>query len=78
MYFLLTVLTPFAAAYPDFRFLTKPHHAENFALNLTLLRGFFDDLKFTGIGQGWASRSRNASTSAPRRSFCSPGGRSSG
>lgn len=53
MYFLLTVLA-FAAAYPDFRFLTKPHHAENFALNLTLLRGFFDDLKFTGIGQGWS------------------------
>jgi len=25
-----------------------------FVLNLTFLRGFFDDLKFTGVGQGWS------------------------
>lgn len=30
------------------------HPIAAFLLNITFLRGFFDDLKFTGVGQGWS------------------------
>ncbi|TAH08474.1 MAG: acyltransferase [Sphingobacteriia bacterium] len=29
-------------------------HFTVFLLNITFIRGFFDDIKFTGIGQGWS------------------------
>jgi peptidoglycan/LPS O-acetylase OafA/YrhL len=52
MYFLLTTLT--------FLFLAILHAQYSFSdfkiylLNITFLRGFFDDFKFSGVGQGWS------------------------
>ncbi|WP_448702912.1 acyltransferase family protein [Mucilaginibacter sp. AW1-3] len=56
MYFLFT-----AAAFIYYYFsrnqtlIGDPNHPWfTIFLNLTFLRGFFDDLKFTGVGQGWS------------------------
>ncbi len=56
MYFILTLFTFGVAAvtrsygiYNGF-----PHPALLLLMNLFFVRGFFDDLKFTGIGQGWS------------------------
>jgi len=56
MYFLFT-----AAAFIYYYFNRSPaligdpkHPWFTVFLNLTFLRGFFDDLKFTGVGQGWS------------------------
>ena len=50
LYFLLTLLT--------FALLYRWHSAEAtpslFLLNVTFLRGFFDDYKFSGLRQGWS------------------------
>jgi len=49
MYFLLTTIT-FIFGY----FFNKDYESiKTYLLNITFLRGFFDDLKFTGIPQGW-------------------------
>jgi peptidoglycan/LPS O-acetylase OafA/YrhL len=54
MYFLLTVLTFIVL------FHQQTYNTENtngwmvFIANVTFVRGFFDDLKFTGISQGWS------------------------
>lgn len=50
MYFILTTLTfilPVIISNGDFSGLL-------FLSNITFIRGFFDDLKFTGIAQGWS------------------------
>jgi len=56
MYFLLTVLTFFVAAIANntevYKQLTP--HWLIIVLNLTFLRGFFNDIKFTGLAQGWS------------------------
>lgn len=52
MYFLLTTLTFILAA-----FTFGSHHLYDlkiYLLNITFLRGFFSNLKFTGIAQGWS------------------------
>lgn len=49
MYFLLTTLT-FIIGY---FFNNDFESVKTYLLNITFLRGFFDDLKFTGIPQGW-------------------------
>lgn len=52
IYFILTISTFIVYA------VLKPQHYFNspaiFFLNITFLRGFFDDYKFTGVGQGWS------------------------
>ncbi|MFY0482906.1 acyltransferase family protein [Flavobacterium sp. PLA-1-15] len=49
MYFMLTsVVFLFGFMYSE-----NPASVENYLLNITFLRGFFDDLKFSGIAQGW-------------------------
>lgn len=49
MYFILTSLTFILGL-----FLTKSYGGlGNYFLNITFLRGFFDELKFSGIPQGW-------------------------
>ena len=49
MYFLLTTMT-FVFGY----FFTPDYDGfKSYILNITFLRGFFDDLKFSGIPQGW-------------------------
>lgn len=49
MYFLLTTMT-FVFGY----FFTPNYDGfKSYILNITFLRGFFDDLKFSGIPQGW-------------------------
>jgi peptidoglycan/LPS O-acetylase OafA/YrhL len=57
MFFLLTVLT-FVYYYlnPGEKFASEAMGKDpvvSFLANITLLRGFFDELKFTGIAQGW-------------------------
>ena len=49
MYFLLTTFT-FICGY---FFTNTSGSLKSYFLNITFLRGFFDDLKFTGIPQGW-------------------------
>jgi peptidoglycan/LPS O-acetylase OafA/YrhL len=49
MYFLLTTFT-FIFGY---FFTNTSGSLKSYFLNITFLRGFFDDLKFTGIPQGW-------------------------
>jgi len=46
LYFLLTTLT-FLVNY-------TPHSVLVYIMNITLLKGFFDSWKFTGISQGWS------------------------
>lgn len=49
IYFILTTLT-FISGY----FFTKSYGSfSTYFVNITFLKGFFDDLKFTGISQGW-------------------------
>ena len=52
IYFLAILLTFLFATLPapDFPFLIK---VRNFFLEATFLRGFFDEFKFLGVGQGW-------------------------
>jgi peptidoglycan/LPS O-acetylase OafA/YrhL len=57
MYLLITIVT-FGYYYldPAARFSADAlgkHPAFSFFMNVTFLRGFFDELKFTGIAQGW-------------------------
>ena len=49
MYFILTTLTFILGYY----FFKSYGGLGNYFLNITFLRGFFDDLKFSGIAQGW-------------------------
>ncbi len=52
MYFLLT-----SATFLFFLFFQSESlsgNLKNYLLNITFLRGFFDDLKFSGIAQGWS------------------------
>ena len=49
MYFILTSLTFFSGYF----FFKSYGSLGSYFLNITFLRGFFDDLKFSGIAQGW-------------------------
>jgi len=48
MYFILTTLTFL------FLFIQNNFSFKLYLLNITFLRGFFDPIKFSGIGQGWS------------------------
>lgn len=55
MYFLITVAT-FAVAYwlnDNTVYNNFPYHLLLIILNIFFIRGLFDDLKFTGLSQGW-------------------------
>lgn len=52
MYFIITTLTFAFFALADFQNLVS--NLKIYILNITFLRGFFDDFKFTGIAQGWS------------------------
>ena len=51
MYFILTVTT---FCYSYFSGSTDNDFFYAFLMNISFLRGFFDNLKFSGIGQGWS------------------------
>jgi peptidoglycan/LPS O-acetylase OafA/YrhL len=57
MYLLLTVITfIFYYFYPTARYADHAlgtHPTFSFLMDITFLRGFFDELKFTGVAQGW-------------------------
>ncbi|HEY5826156.1 MAG TPA: acyltransferase [Cyclobacteriaceae bacterium] len=53
LYFLLTTLT-FAALLITDRLTLNAEGMFIYITNITLLKGFFNELKFTGIGQGWS------------------------
>lgn len=49
MYFLITTLTFMPSLYNHF----SNSQLILYGLNISMLRGFFDDFKFSGVGQGW-------------------------
>lgn len=53
LYFLLTIIT-FIAYWKVGKFIFDTEGLFIFFTNLTLLKGFFNELKFTGIAQGWS------------------------
>ncbi len=53
MYFLLTIAT-FLVVFIGYGYVLHMHTLREFVLNITFLRGFFDELKFTGVAQGWS------------------------
>lgn len=52
MYFILTTLT--FLGYAIYHLKWNINNLGLYFLNITFLRGYFDDLKFTGIAQGWS------------------------
>lgn len=50
MYFILTSVTFLAGIF----FMQYQGSLQLYFLNITFLRGFFDDLKFSGVAQGWS------------------------
>jgi peptidoglycan/LPS O-acetylase OafA/YrhL len=54
MYFLLTVLTFIVLFHQQTYHIADAEDWRIFLYNITFVRGFFDDLKFTGISQGWS------------------------
>lgn len=56
IYFLLTTLSFLYSFWvvKDYAFLGVPNQIGMYIANITFLRGFLDDIKFTLIGQGWS------------------------